>query len=313
MSSHSKINFSLRPAKHAERKMFVELFAHLNAFSPISSYRYIGFGSYYFSDFSLFHRQLGFKEMVNIERDTGNQQRYVFNCPYGGIRHIFKDTSLALPEIPIENKKNILWLDYLCRLNGECLTDIEYFCNKAPSGSMILVSVNAKLDLSRKEEEEEFRANIHEELTSKPAASLAGDGFHKECVRIMRRKIDRVLLDRAPDKKGEKFKFRPLINISYSDGAEMATYGGLIYSDSHEAIANSDIFSELPFVRETEDYFRIDCPVLTFRELRHIESVAGANPIKDAVKRCKPIPRAETEKYLALYRYYPNYTHSEVC
>ena len=59
MSSYEQINYSLRPAKQIERKMLIEAFRNLTEFGDIGSYRYIGFGSIYFSDFNQVHKSLG--------------------------------------------------------------------------------------------------------------------------------------------------------------------------------------------------------------------------------------------------------------
>jgi hypothetical protein len=53
-SSYRKINYTLRPAKNIERKMLCEAFHKLHPFGKVQNYRYIGFGSTYFSDFILF-------------------------------------------------------------------------------------------------------------------------------------------------------------------------------------------------------------------------------------------------------------------
>ena len=64
--SFEKFNYSLRPAKNIERKMFCEVFARLSRISPLRSYRYIGFGANTFVDFTLFHQRLGITDMVTL-------------------------------------------------------------------------------------------------------------------------------------------------------------------------------------------------------------------------------------------------------
>lgn len=312
MSVQAKINFSLRPAKYTERRMLVDFFSHLNAFDKVSKYQYIGFGSYYFADFALFHKQLGFKSMINIERDGVNQERYKFNSPYGSIRHIFKQSIDALRDIDLSKSKNILWLDYLCSLNGDCLRDVEHFCKNTQSGSVLLVTVNGRIDLSKKEAEANFLGSIDRPLLTRPKASLAGDGFRKECINIMRRKIESVLIERSGNVGQEKFKFRPVINIVYSDGSEMLTYGGIIYSESDAEVAESNIFSDLEYARESEESFEIKYPILTYKEIKYIDSIIGHQELYDASnmeKSFKPIPKSEVEKYLSLYRFCPNFAH----
>ena len=61
-----KIDYRLRPAKHAERVMLVDLFRRMR-FAPIETYQYIGFGSVAFVDFRMVHKELGIKGLVSIE------------------------------------------------------------------------------------------------------------------------------------------------------------------------------------------------------------------------------------------------------
>jgi len=62
-----KVNYVLRPAKNVERKMLCEAFQRLTNFASLREYRYIGFGSIFFSDFTLFHRNLGISDLIDID------------------------------------------------------------------------------------------------------------------------------------------------------------------------------------------------------------------------------------------------------
>jgi len=86
--SFRKINYSLRPGKNIERKMLAEIFSRLAVFRPLSDYSYVGFGSVYFTDFALFHRQFGFCPMYSIEEDEEGKERAPFNVPFGCIKCI---------------------------------------------------------------------------------------------------------------------------------------------------------------------------------------------------------------------------------
>ena len=81
-ASYERIHYGLRPAKNVQRKMLVETFRRLSEFGAVDSYRYVGFGSTYFSDFSLFHKTLGIRSMISIERDLSNRKRFEFNRPF---------------------------------------------------------------------------------------------------------------------------------------------------------------------------------------------------------------------------------------
>lgn len=91
-SSSGAVNFSLRPAKSIECKMLCEAFRQLSIFSDVEAYRYIGFGSKYFSDFTLIHKTLGIKDMISIERNVQNRARFEFNRPFDCIRLMFGES-----------------------------------------------------------------------------------------------------------------------------------------------------------------------------------------------------------------------------
>ena len=111
-NSGRKINYAVRPAKNIERKMMRDLFTRLRTFGRLEDYRYIGFGSKYFSDFILFHKSLNILEMISIESDIHNQARYEFNKPFSDIKMEWGRSTERLPEIVINKKKSIYWLDY---------------------------------------------------------------------------------------------------------------------------------------------------------------------------------------------------------
>ena len=69
--SYRMVNYALRPAKAIERQMMGEALRRLHPFQRVEAYRYVGFGSIYFSDFQLVHRTLGLNSMISIEKDAG--------------------------------------------------------------------------------------------------------------------------------------------------------------------------------------------------------------------------------------------------
>ena len=141
--SYQNINYSLRPAKAIERRMFCELFHRLSAFNPLNKYQYIGFGSTYFSDFSQFHKMLGITDLKSIEKDKENEKRFKFNIPYSCIDLQFGHSNEILPKLQFDNTPSILWLDYDYRLDSTVLEDARTFASSALESSLILITVNA--------------------------------------------------------------------------------------------------------------------------------------------------------------------------
>src|SRR5262249_36600381 len=135
--SYERIHYGLRPAKNIERKMLCEAFRRLSPFAAVESYRYIGFGSTYFSDFQLVHRTLGIQHMISIERDLHNAERFNFNCPYRCIQILFGESAQVLPTIPW-NVRTILWLDNDGVLRPSVLSDVAMFTTNAIAGSVLV-------------------------------------------------------------------------------------------------------------------------------------------------------------------------------
>ena len=138
-----KVDYSIRPAKSIERKMLAETLQRLWRLDRLDQYRYVGFGSAYFTDFTLLHKTLGINEMISIEKDIGDQKRYEFNRPFACISLAFGNSHEVLPLLEWDGKKSIVWLDYEDSLNKQKLDDIECVCTEAEPGSVLVVTVNA--------------------------------------------------------------------------------------------------------------------------------------------------------------------------
>jgi len=147
MSSDTKINFSLRPAKSIERKMLLEIFREVCPPKKVDEFQYIGFGSSFFTDFKLLHRSLNLSKMINIEinETSNNQKRIKFNKPYKCIELKFGSSNTVLPKLNW-SKKSIVWLDYDKALQSYMLEDIETCCHNFKSGSILIISLRREFD-----------------------------------------------------------------------------------------------------------------------------------------------------------------------
>ena len=145
ISSYQKIDYSVRPAKSIERKMICEVISKLLILEKINNYRYVGFGSVFFTDFILLHKTFGFNSMISIEKNTQDMQRFKFNKPYSCIDLRFGTSNEVLPEINWD-RPVILWLDYDSKIREGVFNDIGIFCTKAATHSIIIITVNATSD-----------------------------------------------------------------------------------------------------------------------------------------------------------------------
>lgn len=319
MSSFRKINYSLRPAKHAERKMMGELFRRLAAFSPLEEYRYVGLGSVWFADFSLYHKALGIADMVSIERATGSRARFEANRPFN-IQMKFMPTTQALPELDW-TKRSIVWLDYDGVLSSDILLDARNAGGSCRSGSIIAISVNCgRADQVNTAEDdpngptalERFRVTFGRERVANDV--IDDDLLGRRFAKLSRNMILAEIEDAVAQRNGQgktKSVFAPIASFSYKDDAPMTTIVGVLYDETEKANFDKCHFGELDFLSAGNDLIDIQVPKLTIRELRYLENqlpLAEGNDLQLE----GDIPPSEASAFAKLYRYLPNFATLEV-
>lgn len=310
--AYREINYALRPAKNIERKMLCEAFRRLSEFGDVASYRYVGFGSIYFSDFILFHKALRICNMISIEEDSAHRERFLANLPFKCIEIEFGASTTILPTLKWSGR-TILWLDYEEKLSARVLTDVAFATANLTSGSVLVVTVNAKADLESADPVQRLRDSIGK--TKVPSdvikQTLSGWGTAAASRRIMHNEIEEALADRnGALEAGSRLTFHQLFNFRYEDGAKMLTFGGVFCDEGQETTFARCSFGDLPFVRSDEDAYLIGTPRLTYRELRQLDTQF---PRKTGVKiQARGVPKEDVQKYEEVYRYFPAFTEADL-
>jgi len=328
VASYRRINYALRPAKTVERKMLCEMFHRLHPFARIDSYRYIGFGSIYFSDFYLFHRLLGITDMLSIERDAHAEESFEFNLPFQCVRLDFRSSSVVLPELDW-SLPSIVWLDYDGKLDVSVLSDVITFCKLATSGSVLLVSVNVQPDFAPDDQEreqwrmdkgkefdiDEYRLSRFQDLVEEnlpyglTGAGLRGDKVSQVVRKIMRDKIDEVIATRNHlMESANHVKFDQLINILYDDGARMLTFGGILFSENQRDLMDACAFESIDFIRKADEPYEIKVPCLTPKEMRYLNAKLPAASIPPIF--LAGVSSADIANYAKIYRYFPAFAET---
>lgn len=330
-----RINYSLRPAKHIERKMFSETFSKLSILDNIKNYRYIGMGSAYFSDFSLFHKTLGINKLLSIEGedDTQAKKRINFNKPFACIDVKFGWTNHVLPTLPWSKwqEKSIVWLDYVDKLKESMFGDIDTVLFNVRAGSVFLISVNVEEDDERDKKTnpselgaKEFRLKMLSENVGKE--SIPQRAFDlvlnvENNISVIREIIDNAF--RSAIKKrnsgvaeGEQVEYKQLFNLHYRDSADMLTVGGIIFTkDQKEKV--DVMFQHLDFIREEDDCFSIVVPKLTYREIHALDKVLPFNTGRGKQKGKSdlskiPLSAYDKKNYANIYRYFPTFAETSL-
>lgn len=310
---HDRINFNLRPNKRIERKLIAEALTCIYRYDNPRRFGYVGMGSYYFSDFIVFHRLFGIDNMVSIEADIGNIDRFHFNKPFDCIEMQFGTTHDLLSGLPIFDQSPVIcWLDYYSYLTDAVLGDIQTVLTRATRGSALVITLQAD-GFKGPEHVDKFFSNLPEELDSienKRRLSRA-NGVHEFMLEVIQSKIDSTIRDINVGSVDPIIP-KPIINIAYKDGVKMATFGWLLLNQGQ-----LDKLNVIPQALDAPgisvpNILDITAPTLTFKEITHLKTilpngVAGA----DFEQRAKPIKKDPALQFAKFYRYFPSFADVE--
>lgn len=308
--SYRKIDYSVRPAKSIERRVILDGLRRLDRVESVSNYRYVGFGSLYFTDFQLFHKSLGICDMISIEREIADEARFRFNSPFSSIEMLFGEASEVLPQIDW-TRRSIVWLDYDDRLNQSMLEDLANVAREAASGSFLLLSVNAHppaLNGRRAAALEDLGDFLPRDATD---SSLGAWGLAAVQHRAILEAIHSALLERNTGQAASAHvDFRPVFHIHYQDGARMLTVGGLLVNVADRPLFDACDFSSLEYSLGDGAAYEIPAPRLTTKEMKHLDSLLPNEGFVDL--ETTGIPTTDAESYRRVYRYFPRYVEAEI-
>ena len=285
---------------------------------PIRDYRYVGFGSIYFGDFSLFHRLLGISDMVSIEGNEDDEDRVRFNAPYSCIDVKMGLSNAKLPEIPLAEKRWVLWLDYDFCIDATVLKDVKYAATQAIPGSVLAVTLDADFKglndyptWAPDEDLEDFqKKNPAQKLAYKlqrdvlPSVETQGDRLAETYRRFL---LDEIGAGTASNYDNPHLSIHQFLNFRYADGREMMTLAILFLEEGSGISVDRFNFSGLRFCRTESDTFRINAPKLTPLEIRRLNQELPT-PMQSSV----PISEGDRSQYREVYRYFPAFAEMEL-
>ena len=312
MASFDFVNYLLRPNKNVERKLMVEALGLFDDQFLFSQYRYVGLGSMWFVDFSLLHRTFGISDMVSIEKDSPD--RADFNRPFNCVRVEPGESTIVLPNIGLDEKRTLIWMDYDSGLFGPALEDAVIVAEKVLSGSVFAISVNAHHGQLRRLKRPNGDPLSPEEALRDRAGGLVPRvvtpamldrlGFPSLVARIL---IDGVR--HALVAAGRAERFIPLFNFSYQDGAPIVTVGGMIASEEDARLLEQTRVRDLDFVANANgEPFPINVPHLTPREKHALDQLLPrANALGEQFVLAELGFSLEQPALDSYSRFYPHY------
>jgi hypothetical protein len=310
MFGFDTINYSLRPNKVIQRNLAFDGLQRLSSVIPISKMKYIGFGSVWFADFIMAHKQLGIADMISIERDPVTFVRAKFNSPFRTIRVVEGDSTTILGRLTKNRRARvkpwILWLDYTSSLTPEVVDDIDLIVDHAPENSVLLVTINVMgraVGSGLEGRRDALRKLLGDVVADDaPLVTFQEDALPETVASYVSTYIDARCKTFA-----RKPGWIPAFTMPYRDNAQMVTVGGILPSAATVAEISSIISeAEWPGFPTVP----VETPPLTPKELGALQRVLPAKA---------PLTRADLRRlgfdledgmldvYCAHYRRYPSF------
>lgn len=309
--SYEKVHYEFRPAKQVERRMLVDTFQSLMALGfPISEYKYVGFGSVYFIDFILFHRYLGIRRFLSVEKYDDIRKRIRFNRPFGCVEVGFGDIIEHVPRLSLD-VPHILWLDYDNVMDSDVLSCVKLAASQLCTGSILLVTIEVEPPGSPEEgltrwNPRTWRRYFLDEGSdfiwpNAKVREFTREALPKSNARLVDRAIARGLLGRGD------VAFYPLFSFIYADTSRMLSLGGMIGTEGDGRLLRALDKGALEFLRTdlTGEPYEIVVPRITRRERLYLDHNM---PCKDKWTPKFEMKAEDVEAYRRIYRYYPAYT-----
>jgi len=318
ISSSYRVQYDLRPCKQVERRMLVDALQRLGAAGfPISDYQYTGFGSIYFIDFILFHKLLGLRSFLSLERETTLKKRVEFNRPFSLVQIKMVPASEEIPNLS-RDARHLLWLDYDGVLHRDFLSDIQSAVTLLPTGSILLVTVDIEppetydyklVDPSFDDSKEmlgpkHWKTYFEHHASGYLELGLSEHDFGKSklgsrSVEVLKAAFTKAIVPRRD------VQFLPLFNFVYKDSHTMLTMGGMIASRAERRMLGASSLAETIYYRSDFDSppFSIKVPRLTRKERIYLDKEM---PSADGwVPTDFDLDAEETNRYRELYRFLP--------
>lgn len=313
----------LRPNKSVERKMVCEMLSRISAVRNVSMYQYIGFGSTYFADFSLFHRNLGITQMISIEGEGRAKNRCEFNKPFACIDLRMGESSDILPNLDFNTKDSIVWLDYDGIISDTVFSDINTVVTAIRPDSFFMLSLNAEFILLKQEAESDIKQYLIDMIGEErfPNQFLDNEITSKIYLNILYHCIIeeiRTVVQKRNGMEDYELTFHQVVYFVYKDGARMMTIGGFLFKkDEENERMDKMAIHQLPYYRNSMEPFNIKCPVLSLKEIQALNSFLPREIIMDKKGEIKdedlnnfPVENKDIKQYSFLYRYYPNFAET---
>jgi hypothetical protein len=303
--SYLKVAYDLRPAKQIERRMFIDALQLLSGANfDIGDYQYTGFGSIFFVDFILFHKLLGMRRLLSVEFSSNIEKRVKFNRPFKEIDILMKSITDVIPTLS-PDRKHLLWLDYDDVLQSDHVADLVLSGTYLPSGSILLVTVDAEPPGDPNDGPQEWKKHFEDQAADYLGAFTQLEDFvESNLVKINTHILKSAI---ASGLVGREARFLPMFWFVYQDGHKMLTLGGMIATEAEARRVEASALSAATYYRgaHSDEPYLIRVPNFTRKERIHLDSQMPC--ADDWTTDDFEVDPIAIRDYREVYRYLPAY------
>ena len=330
----ASVAYHLRPNKHVERHLFVDLLDHVDRWKPLSKYLYVGFGGIYFEDFKLLHGHFNMGKMLSIENQKWVYERQKFNIPFGCIQpknwdsaDFVRDLDKLRAKYKVENI--VCWLDYATSVElANQLNEIRGLVPKLLPGDILKVTLPANPTALAAKRQDETEVDLQNRRLETLQTRLLGTQFLPEGVSpdqmternypdVLTAAFRRTVSEAMQENVGNVFQ--PLGCYVYKDASQIITFTAIILqADQVQNFLVETEIADFELGGPSWEVLRIEVPDLSLREKLKLDQVIFSKTGKHkpmAVQTemgLKFAPdvvdsRRMIGNYIKFYRYYPHY------
>ena len=307
MPSFDVVNYSLRPSKSIERQIVFDGIRELQGNLDLERLVYVGFGSIWFTDFTMAHKILRIDDMVSMEGDDIGFRRAVFNSPYATVRVVHGLSYDVLPELYadkiIGGRPWLVWLDYDYEFNESLRDDVRSLVENAPANSIIIVTFNGN------EMKYGAAADRPARLRALFGASVPDELPKRACKdKRMQETLADFALDFMQAVAAELFRpggFLPAFRIIYKNSTPMVTVGGILPAKGAVRTATNVVNDVTWRCRPVKP---IVAPHLTMREAALLQSqLPREGPLSRTIVQGLgfDLEEEQIETFQSYYKQYP--------
>jgi putative O-methyltransferase len=323
--SAGSLPYHLRPNKAVDRFLFLDLLSRIDQLRGIDeSFDYVGFGGPQMEDFRIIHERLPRLSMFSIEGSGSVIPRQRFNRPHTrveiAVEPMYSGDWLAEwePARPV-----VIWFDYALKAQRvQQFTEFQKLLRRAPSGSIVRITMNAELPKADPATSEEQFHIVEEQFRNLLPTGISANDITAQRFPVVLLGMFHMAADEVLEAAGER-RFQPLLLVTYRDTHQMLTVTGLIDTPEQcdELIAEQAIAKWEHSCLNWDTVRTVRMPDLTLKERIHINQLLpqvapDAGEIQNALgfqlDELEAESLAKITDYTKFYRHFPQFTRVAV-